>query len=79
MGLWIDRDFKQWHKNILQHLLEILHKILGSKDITAQNTKHNQSEWAMNYSAGGLQYNADRKRMISTIIFKEANSQKDVA
>ena len=41
MRLWVDCDFKQRNENILQHLLEILHKILGSVDITVTNGKQN--------------------------------------
>lgn len=53
MRLWVDCDFKQRNENILQHLLEILHKILGSVDITATNGKQNNENSDVKDCMGG--------------------------
>ena len=69
MRLWVDCDFKQRNENILQHLLEILHKILGSVDITATNGKQNNENSDVKDCMGGekviiINFVVGKKRMI---------------
>lgn len=69
MRLWVDCDFKQRNENILQHLLEILHKILGSVDITATNGKQKNENSDVKDCMGSekviiINFAVGKKRMI---------------